>query len=75
MPSKEDIQSKMPLKENGAASFNSSHNANTFCRFFSNLADLLLEKLQCPKNKFGTKTTGEFDKHIRNECEDFVLQM
>ena len=48
-------------------------NANIFCRFFSNLADSLLLKLPSPKNKFGMKTTREYYKEIRNNCEDFVL--
>ena len=43
-----------------------------FCRFFSNLADLLLQKLPRLKKKFGVKTPEEYYKHIRNECEDFV---
>ena len=37
MPSKEGRQSKISLKENNVVSFNSKDNANTFCRFFSNL--------------------------------------
>ena len=49
----------------GVVSFYSKDNANTFCRFFSDLTDALLQKLQRPKNKFGVKTT---------ECEDFVLK-
>ena len=39
MPSKEGCQSKISLKQNGVVSFNSKYNANTFYRFFSNLAD------------------------------------
>ena len=37
MPSKEGRQSKISLKENNVVSFNSKDNANTFCRFFSNI--------------------------------------
>ena len=44
-----------------------------FCRFFSKLTDSLPQKLPHPKNKFGIKTTEDYYKHIRNECEDFVL--
>ena len=55
-------------------SCNSKDNANTFGRFFSNLADLLLEKLPRPKNKFGVKTTEEYCyQQIQNECEDFFF--
>ena len=37
------------------------------------LAYSLLQKLPHPKNKFGIKTIEEYYKHIRSECEDFVL--
>ena len=73
MPSKGVRQSKISLKENGVFSFDPKKNANIFCRYFSNLADLLLLKLLRPKNNFGTKTTREYYKEIRNKCEDFVL--
>lgn len=32
-----------------------------------------LQKLTRPKNTFGIKTTEEYHKLIRNECEDFYL--
>ena len=48
MASKVGRQFKI-LKENGLVSFHSKDNANTFCRFFSNLADSLLQKLSHPK--------------------------
>ena len=51
MPSKGGMQSKKSLKDNGVVSFNSADNANTFCRFFSYLADSMLLKLPHPKNK------------------------
>ena len=41
----------------------------------SNLADSVLHKLPCPKNKFGIKTTEECYKQIRNEYEYFVLDV
>ena len=66
-------QSKISLKENDAVSLNSKNNANTFCRFFSNLVDSLLWKFPRPKNKFGIQTTEEHYKQIRSECENFVL--
>ena len=72
MPSKRKRLSKTSLKETGIVSFNSKDNANTFCRFFSNLADLLLQKLCCLK-KIGVKTTGEYYKRIGNEYGDFIL--
>ena len=67
------MQSKKSLKENGVVSLNSQDNANTFCRFFSKKGDSLLQTLPHPKNWFGIKTTEEYYKHIRNECENFVL--
>ena len=73
MPFKGGMQSRISLKENGVVSFNSKDNTNTFYRFFSNLADSLLHKPPCPKNKFGIKTTDENFEHIGNECQDFVL--
>ena len=74
IPSIGGMQSKISLKENGVVSFNSKCNANSFCKFFSNLADSLLQKLPRPKNKFEIKTTESYYKHIRIECEDFVLR-
>ena len=72
MPSKGGRQSRISLKESGAVTFDSK-NANIFCRFFSNLADSLLQKLPHPKNKFRINTTRECCKQIWNKCEDFVL--
>ena len=48
-------QSKILLKENGLVSFHSKDNANTFCRFFSNLAYSLLQKLSHPKLNLESK--------------------
>ena len=73
MPYKEKRQSKISLKNNGVAAFNSKNNASNLCRFFSNLAYSLLKKLPRLKNKFGIKTTDEYYKQIRKECVDFVL--
>ena len=52
MPSIGGMQSKVSLNEDGVVSFNSKGNANSFCRFSSNLADSLLQKLPPPKYKF-----------------------
>ena len=62
------MQSNISLKENGLVSFNSKSSTDL------NLADSLLQKLPCPKNKFGIKTTAGYYMHIRIECEDFVLR-
>ena len=67
------MQSKISLKENGVVSFNSNDNVNTFCSFFSNLTDSLLQKLLRPRNKFRIKATENFYKQIRNECGFFFL--
>ena len=61
------------IKEKGVVSFNLKNNVNTFCRFFSNLEDLLLPKLPRPKSKCGIKITEEYYKQNQNECENFVL--
>ena len=50
MPSKGRRQSKI-LKENGMVSFDSKKNTSIFSRFFSNLADLLLQQLPHPKKQ------------------------
>ena len=56
-------------------SFHSKDNAETFCRFFSNSTDSLIQKILRPKNKFGIKTAGEqYYKQIRNECKDFDIE-
>ena len=60
MTSKGGTQSKIILKKNGVVSFDPKKNANSFCRFLSNLADSLLLKLPHPKNKFGIKITGDY---------------
>ena len=65
------MQSQISLKENGLASFNSNDNANTFCRFFSNLADSLQQKLPPQKNKSGIKSTEVYCDFCFTE--DFVL--
>ena len=64
MPSKGGMQSKISLKENGVVSFDSKKKANIFCKFTSNLADTLLQKLPHPKNQFGIKTRVEYYKQI-----------
>ena len=52
MPSIGGIQFKISLNEHDVVFFNSKGNANSFRRFFSNLADSLLQKLSHPKYKF-----------------------
>ena len=51
MNSKGERQSKISLKENDVVSFDSKKNAYTFCRFFSNLADSILQKFPRTKKK------------------------
>ena len=68
MNSKGERQSKISLKENGVVSFDSKKNAYTFCRFFSNLADSILQKFtqkkHVQKKRFGIKTTGGYYEQI-----------
>ena len=59
---------QFPLKR---VSFNSKDNPNTFCRFFSKLANSLTKQLPRPKNRLRVKTTEEYYKQIRNECVVF----
>ena len=65
MNSKGERQSKISLKENDVVSFDSKKNAYTFCRFFSNLADSILQKFpRTKKKRFGIKTTGGYYEQI-----------
>ena len=57
-------KSRILLEEHGAVFFDGKDNTNTFCRFFSNLADSLVQNLPRPEDKFGIKTTGEYFKHF-----------
>ena len=62
IPFKGERQPKISLKENGVISYNSNDNANTFCKFFSNLTDSSLQKHSGPRQKLGIKR--DFDlKH------------
>ena len=63
----------MSLIVNVVDFFDSKDNVNTLCRFFSNLADSLLQKLPQTIIKYEIKTNKEYYKQIQNECEDFVL--
>ena len=50
-------QSKISLKKDGAIQFKALENANTFKRFYSELAGDLQEKLPSAPNKFASLTT------------------
>ena len=50
-------KSKIFLKKDGTIQFEALENANTFKRFYSNLAGSLQEKLPKPPNKFTSQTT------------------
>ena len=63
----------MSLIVNVVDFFDSKDNVNTLCRFFSNLADSLLQKLSQTIIKYGIKTNREYYKQIQNEREDLVL--
>ena len=63
----------MSLIVNVVDFFDSKDNVNTLCRFFSNLADSLLQKLPQTIIKYEIKTNKEYYKQVQNECEDFVL--
>ena len=70
MTSKEGMQSKISIKENGVLSFTSKDNGNTFFKLFFKLSRFTAAEISTSKKK---KTTGEYYKHIRNKCEGFVL--
>ena len=53
-------QSKISLKKNGAIQFEALENANTFKRFYSELAGDLREKLPRAPNKFTSQTTKNY---------------
>lgn len=63
------------VKKNGVVSFDSKKNANIICKYFSNLAELLLQKILHPKNKFEIKTAKEYYENIWNECGNFFCVM
>ena len=50
-------QSKISLKKDGAIQFEALENANTFKRFYSELAEGLQEKLPRAPNRFTSQTT------------------
>ena len=62
MNSKNVNQSKICLKENGAAQFEPKKNANIFKTFYSELAGNLVKKLPKPPLKFNTNKTMMFYK-------------
>ena len=53
-------QSKISLNKNGAIQFEELENANTFKRFYSELARGLQEKLPWSPNKFTSQTTKNY---------------
>ena len=73
MPSKGRRQS-ITSKENGVVSFNSKDNANTLVRFSQTQRIHCCRNFHVKKIKSGVKTTEEYYKQIRKECQDFVLQ-
>ena len=59
-------QSKISLKKDGAIQFEALENANTFKRFYSELAGDLQEKLPGAPNKFTSQTTKNY--HAKTSC-------
>ena len=65
-------QSKISLKKNGAIQFEALENANTFKRFYSELAGDFQEKLPRAPNKFTSQTTKNYyAKTLCNVSNDF----
>ena len=65
-------QSKIYLKKDGAIQFEALENANTFKRFYSELAGGLLEKLPMAPSKFTSQTTKNYcAKTLCNVSNDF----
>ena len=63
-------QSKMFLKKDGAIQFEVMENANTFKRFYSELADGLQEKLPRATNKFSSQTARNY--YTKTSCNIFI---
>ena len=59
-------QSKISLKKDGAIQFEGLENANTFKRFYSELAGGLQEKLPRVPNKFTSQTTKNY--YAKTSC-------
>ena len=59
-------QSKISLKKDGAIQFEALENANTFKRFYSELAGGLQEKLPRAPNKFTSQTTKNY--YAKTSC-------
>ena len=59
-------QSKISLKKDGAIQFEALENANTFKRFYSELAGGLQEKLPIVPNKFTSQTTKNY--YAKTSC-------
>ena len=59
-------QSKISLKKDGAIQFEALENANTFKRFYSELAGGLQEKLPRVPNKFTSQTTKNY--YAKTSC-------
>ena len=67
-------QSKISLNKDGAIQFEALENANTFKRFYSELAGRLQEKLPRAPNKFTSQTTKNYyAKTSCNVSNDFEL--
>ena len=60
------IQSKIYLKKDDAIQFEALENANTFKRFYSELAGGLQEKLPRAPNKFTSQTTKNY--YAKTSC-------
>lgn len=72
MTSKWGRQSQISLKENCVVSFNLRIMQILFASFSQSQQIHYCQKLPRPKDKSGVKTTEEYHRQIRNECEDFV---
>ena len=84
LSSKANSNTKICLKDGEKLSFDPKTNANTFCSFFSNLANDLLKKLPTPPKKFGMDTVklyyqkqnyNNLNFQLNQTTEEIVLKL
>ena len=73
LPSKTGKESKICLEDNGILSFDAKKNAETFMKYFSNLAGDLVKKLPTAKNKFGMESVKEYYENLGVHQNNFCF--
>jgi len=73
LSSKTNGGSKICLKTNGNLSFDPKTNADTFMKFYSNLASDLVKKLPSAPRKFGINTVKKYYEKYKLEEKNFTF--